>query len=59
MSAKIKAIETIEINATTALMAGKGVVWRKVIVSRTAGIIFIEMKVVVPKVVRRVLRVEQ
>lgn len=57
--AKIEAIETIEIKATTALMAGKGVVTRTVIVSQTAGIIFIEMKVVVLKVVRRVLRVKQ
>ncbi|KAL3776265.1 hypothetical protein ACHAW5_003858 [Stephanodiscus triporus] len=57
--AKIEAIETIEIKATTALMAGKGVVSRTLIVSHTAGIIFIEMKVVVLKAVRRVLRVKQ
>lgn len=57
---EIKAIETIEIKATTALMAGKGVVSRTRIVSRIAGIKVIQVKVVVvPNSVRRVSRIER
>ncbi len=57
---EIKAIETIEIKATTALMEGKGDVSRTRIVSRIAGIIVIQVKVVVvPNSVRRVSRIER
>jgi hypothetical protein len=53
-----EAIETIEIKVTTALVAGKVVVSRTVLVSRIAEILVIQNKVVHPRTKRRVSGVE-